>query len=857
MPEYADLFSFDRIAAFPLKSPADAVPGDSLWPLQAERRLRAIFAEQDQTSVRWRLHAAECLCDLGRFPEAISYAESVRGSGRERARALACMVHCGLGLSDGDIVNRCVYELVMLADRIDDPYVQATAALMRGKSRERNVAGCAPLPGDCNPELSSLVLFESAAQTFEAIDEAPLALQAWVEYADLKLAMGQYIAALEIMDRSLRRARETESWSMIGRILLVAGKAGTDQGYRRGVEATFLRSLEWANYLGDAWNRIHALFAQGRLLAFEIPSESPLHVAEPDAIFKQVAREAEALGMTWTLAAVDNVRAELYRKSGDETLLQELLSGPRGLRDTRESLAADRHRATESVTRAIKTRVANRLQDGIEDLSDAFLVLDALRNDKGEIRDFLNEYRNGAACRVLGRGSIYVSLFSEIRSMPILEGLTPHLFAAVEHRIVYEDVVSVGSGESMAWYQRKIIPSGEGVVLTLRDVTAERRIERALREAAETAARSERAKSVFLANMSQQISAPLNGVMGLAKMLAETPLSAAQRTYLDDIIGTGSVLLGLMGEVLDITRIDADEMLLDHQSVVLADLVAGIVKLYRTQADLKQVQLGYTIEPGVPTLVSTDSVRLWQILANLVGNAVKFTHRGEISLCVSKDRDMVVFAVRDTGIGIPGNRLRSIFDRFQQLPNTEGSGGAGLGLTIAKALTELMGGRIDVVSNLGKGSTFTVRLPLPIAEAEPTPPPHSFNGAQVLLVDDDRVNAIVSAHALQKLGCDVTTALDGRTALENLRQRTFDLIFMDLHMPGLNGLLAAREIRRLERESRAPRTPIIAITAGTYGDERQECYAVGMDDYMIKPFVEDSLRAALSRWLKMSDKSRR
>lgn len=853
MPEYADLFSFDRIAAFPLKSPADAMPGDSLWPLQVERRRTAIFTEEDQTSVRWRLHAAEYLCDVGQFREAIAYAESVRESDRDRARALACLIHCGLGLSDGVMVNRYVYDLVLLAERTANPYVQATAGLMRGKCRERNVAGCAALPGDCNPELTSLSLFEKAARTFEEIDEIPLSLQAWVEYADLKLAMGQYITCLEVIDRSLRRARETEAWSTIGRLLLVAGKAGTDQGYRRGVEDVFLRSLAWADYLGDVWNRIHALFGRGRLLAFEIPSGSPRHVAEPDAIYKQVASEAEALGMTWTLAAVDNVRAELYRKSGDESLLQELLAGNRNLKDKREGLAADRHEVTERVTREIKTRVATRLQDGIEDLPDAFLVLDPLRNEAGEIRDFLNEYRNQAACRILRRGSIYVCLFSEIRSMPVLEGLAPHLFAAVEHRTSYEDVVSYGTGEAVVWYQRKIVPSGDGAVLTLRDVTAERRIERALREAAETAARSERAKSAFLANMSQQISAPLHGVMGLAKMLAETPLSPTQRAYLDDIIGSGDVVLGLIGEVLDITQLDAEEMRLAREPVVLADLVAGIVKLYHTQAEAKNLHLGYTIDSDVPALVATDGVRLWQILANLVSNAVKFTHRGEISLRISMDYDFVAFAVRDTGIGIPSNRLRAVFDRFQQLPSTEGSGGAGLGLTIAKALTELMGGRIDVASSLGTGSTFTVYLPLPVAESEPAPPPpNSFEGAQILLVDDDRVNALVSAHALTKLGCDVVTAHDGRTALEYLRERTYHLIFMDIQMPGLNGLLAAREIRRLEGEAGAPRTPIIAITAGIHGDEREACYRVGMDDYMIKPLIEEGLRTALSRWLKMS-----
>ncbi|RYG35239.1 response regulator, partial [bacterium] len=346
------------------------------------------------------------------------------------------------------------------------------------------------------------------------------------------------------------------------------------------------------------------------------------------------------------------------------------------------------------------------------------------------------------------------------------------------------------------------------------------------------------------------IRTPLNGVLGLARMLAEIDLDPIQKAYVEDIVLSGDILLDLIGDVLDLSKIEAQNMKLAPAVVSLTNLVASIVKLFRGQAEERATTLSYRIEAGVPETVLVDGVRLRQILANLVGNAVKFTREGEVEIRVASKGERVVFEVRDTGIGIASNRLETIFDRFQQAEEI-GHDGTGLGLTIARALAQLKGGDIAVESELGCGSTFRVSLPLkPVAEAPPTPNPSAslrFDGRRILLVDDNRVNMLVSSHALRKFGCEVVYAEDGRRALDILEGDRFDLILMDVRMPIMNGLDATQEIRR--RESGSRRTPIVALTAGALVQEQDECFEAGMDDFATKPVTFEAIRDVLARWL--------
>ena len=291
-------------------------------------------------------------------------------------------------------------------------------------------------------------------------------------------------------------------------------------------------------------------------------------------------------------------------------------------------------------------------------------------------------------------------------------------------------------------------------------------------------------------------------------------------------------------------------MRLNPAPVALEPMVQGIVKMFRGQAAERQTALNYFVGAGVPGVVIADSVRLRQVLANLVGNAVKFTEGGQVDIVVTCINGWTTFEVRDTGIGIASDRLEAIFDRFHQA-KPESYAGTGLGLTISRALAELMGGEVQVQSTFGSGSSFTFRVPLQEARdgagAVVPSDESSFEGRKVLLVDDNRVNVLVSAHALRKFGCEVVCAEDGLKALQALEQEPFDLVFMDVRMPVLDGLEATRRLRQVEGRER--RTPVVALTAGAMVEEQQECFDAGMDDFTSKPFTTESIRDVLARWL--------
>ena len=480
-------------------------------------------------------------------------------------------------------------------------------------------------------------------------------------------------------------------------------------------------------------------------------------------------------------------------------------------------------------------------------------MFDARRKEDGKCADFLNEYRNAVGARILGVGPGTVVLYTEVRSNPLFADLSAGMLAAVERREAFDDIREVGQTEDRRWYRRRIVPSGDGAVLTLRDITAERQIEEALRHAAELAERSVRIQSEFLANMSHEIRTPINGVLGLARLLSDAPLDDLHRSYVEDIIGSGDVLMRIIGNVLDLSKIEANNFEIDLATVELGELIASTIRLYQGQAKEKGLRLSYSIDADVPCDVLADGTRIRQVLANLIGNAVKFTKAGYVEVIVSTDDVDVVIEVSDSGMGIPEERLEAIFDRFARgTADSRMLGGWGLGLAVSRAIVDLMGGSIRAHSTPGEGSQFVVRLPLQAVTRSAVPVksdlPSDFSGRRVLLVDDNRVNTIVSERALARLGCEVTVAADGLEALAILDSASFDIIFMDVRMPVLDGLETTREIRK--REQVLDRcTPVIALTAGALIQERESCFSAGMDDYVAKPFTHDNLRVILARWL--------
>ena len=402
---------------------------------------------------------------------------------------------------------------------------------------------------------------------------------------------------------------------------------------------------------------------------------------------------------------------------------------------------------------------------------------------------------------------------------------------------------------------RELVDSLEHKTQALQAQAAE--LETARRQAEQASV----AKSQFLAVISHEIRTPMNGILGTTELLLGTPLSATQRQYAQTAHRSATALLALIDDVLDLSRIEAGKLTLQVAAVDLRGLAREAVDLMAATARDKPVRLACRVPPRLPERMECDPVRMRQLLVNLLHNAVKFTERGSVELELmvideTADAMRLRFEVRDTGIGIADHQLASVFDAFMQADTstTRRHGGSGLGLAIVKDLAELMGGTVGASSRLGEGSVFWFEATLrkasaapPAGEAPPEADAHVTVAAHVLLAEDDPVNQMVVEEMLKKLGCSVDVVGDGDTARQVAARNRYDLIFMDCHMPLMDGYEAARRIREAEQTGRG-HTPIVALTADALAGDRERCIAAGMDDYMTKPVSSAMLAAALERW---------
>ena len=417
---------------------------------------------------------------------------------------------------------------------------------------------------------------------------------------------------------------------------------------------------------------------------------------------------------------------------------------------------------------------------------------------------------------------------------------------------------------------------------------ARREAERA-RDAAEAALR---VKSDFLTTISHEIRTPLNGVIGATELLADLPLGREQREHTRTIQTSAQALHALINDILNFSRADAGKVTLEHAEFAPRVLVDEVARVVSTETQRKHLALTIAVDDDVPGLVTGDAEHLRQVLTNLVGNAIKFTHRGEVSVRVklcerSAETAHLRFEVKDTGIGIAPEAHARIFEPFSQADSstTRRYGGTGLGLAISKRLVEQMGGTMGVESAVRKGSTFwftarlRLRAPTPVAaislnpaqlfaernriSARCTPAPAGFltrtltlpapkaarsATRRVLLVDDNAVNLKVTARLLEKLGCCVSMAPDGFSALKMFESSRFDLVFMDCQMPDMDGYETTTRLRREEAPT-GHHTPIVALTAHAMPGDRERCLAAGMDDYVDKPVTMMKLRGVIDRWI--------
>ncbi|MDN3521701.1 ATP-binding protein [Halomonas ramblicola] len=394
-----------------------------------------------------------------------------------------------------------------------------------------------------------------------------------------------------------------------------------------------------------------------------------------------------------------------------------------------------------------------------------------------------------------------------------------------------------------------------------RDNAAARRDLEALSRELETTARraesASQAKSEFLATVSHEIRTPLNGVIGMSDLLMDECPAGQARQYAATIHDSAGLLLGLINDLLDFSKVEAGRLELEQRPLALGELLEGTLAMFAPRAEARSVQLVGWLDPELPSRIMTDPGRLRQVLLNLVSNAVKFTESGEVRVAVRREEgEAIRFEVADTGCGIPPDQLERIFEPFRQgdASTARRYGGTGLGLAISRRLVEAMGGRLEVVSEPGVGSRFWCVLPLvPTRQATTGEPMASqprqvaLEGARLLVVEDNPVNQRVAAAMLERLGCRVTVAESGATALEFLRHRRFDLIFMDVQMPGMDGLEVTRRLR--ERHGWAAEVPVVAMTAGGPGGEQARCLAAGMNGYLTKPLLQGALLEVLNRHL--------
>ncbi|MFY9821918.1 MAG: ATP-binding protein [Thermoanaerobaculia bacterium] len=400
--------------------------------------------------------------------------------------------------------------------------------------------------------------------------------------------------------------------------------------------------------------------------------------------------------------------------------------------------------------------------------------------------------------------------------------------------------------------------------------------EKDARTAKDEADRASRFKTEFLANMSHEIRTPMNAVIGMTSILASSRLTPEQREYVGTIRSSGESLLALLNDILDFSKIEAGKLVIEASPFALRQCVEEAVDLLAAQAARKGLEIGCRVDPAVPALIESDATRLRQILVNLLDNAVKFTPSGEVLILVDtcppppelSQGELVElrFAVRDTGIGISADRIDRLFRSFSQADSSTSRlyGGTGLGLAISRRLAQGLGGRMWVETEPGKGSTFWFTIRCRVADAALLPylasrqpgDPHEIEGAgriagfeppplRILVAEDNVVNQKVALLLLQQLGYAADVAADGEETLAALRRQRYDVILMDVRMPGMDGLEAARHIRDEWPVEERPR--IIAVTANALREDRETCLAAGMDDYLSKPVLLEDLRAALYR----------
>ena len=509
--------------------------------------------------------------------------------------------------------------------------------------------------------------------------------------------------------------------------------------------------------------------------------------------------------------------------------------------------------AREALARSVQT-----LDQALDAMPDGFLLCDkddrVLRWNERYL-EMLPWLRG-----VLRVGIPFGELSSAVADTPLLDASAAQRQEWLDER---EEMHRVGFGELERDLGNGLVvriidrrTKEGGVVSVFHDVTA---AERQLELAKATAESANQAKSQFLATMSHEIRTPLNAVLGLNELMLHSTLDSQQRRYAELIGGSGRLLLALINDILDVSRIEAGHLQLTSAPFSARAAGEGVVALMRERAFAKGLALRFEMSPGEDAPILGDAIRIQQILFNLIGNAIKFTDAGAVQVAIAlepgAERTLTLrLEVSDTGIGIPASAMPTLFDRFTQADSTtmRRYGGSGLGLAITREIVQLMGGTITTTSTPGLGSRFVVAIPsrfvdrgeLASAAAEPGQTA-AARPLRILVAEDNDVNQILISAVLTRMGHVVHLVANGQLAVEAVHRGQYDLVLMDLQMPGMDGMEATQAIRALDGPQAG--LPIIAMTANAFEEDRQACLAAGMDDYVAKPIDMDQLARAIAR----------
>jgi PAS domain S-box-containing protein len=575
-------------------------------------------------------------------------------------------------------------------------------------------------------------------------------------------------------------------------------------------------------------------------------------------------------------------------RPGVAAVWDKLLEGDQTSYSLNENIAKDgRHLLCEWFNTSVcdVTGQVNEVLSMVHDITAQRNLEAARTQSEEELREVWENSRDGMRLsdpegRVLRVNSAYCQLVNKSR-----EELEGDLFTAIHaapvqanrlekyrQRVRQREIASRMERPIELWDGRTIwmdvsnsiieSPQGPSVLSIFRDVTARKLDEVRLNEAVLKAEAFSRSKSEFLANMSHEIRTPMNGVLGMTALALDGPLAPEQREYLEMAQDSAKSLLGLLNDILDLSKIEAGR--LDIASVdfsprvVISDLVDSVALAARQ----KGIQLRVDVAPQVPTMVNGDPMRLRQVLMNLIGNAIKFTECGSVTVEIHYRAEAeclrLMGAVIDTGIGVPADRHSQIFEAFAQADGstTRRFGGTGLGLTICKRLLQLMNGSIWVESQPGHGSAFRFTVEVrPALSADAAPHQHSASAQpvsdrplKILLAEDNRVNQMVVVRLLQRSGHSIRVAGNGLEAVHLFGKDQYDAVLMDVQMPEMDGLEATRLIRKMESESGTNRRiPVIALTAHAMAGDEQICIEAGMDGYLSKPLDPRMLTDTLGR----------